>query len=127
MDIRRMERSCCYCSSWRERNVDKAADVVADILKKPPTLHSLEASLWNFPVEMQKNLGKCYKKILSQSQGTTRISDHYQESDDLMEPLSKSAKFNEALQRCKQNVTYRYEILQNNVGIIRPVEGILEH
>lgn len=100
-----------------------AADAVADVLKHPPTVDSLQSNLQNFSLKVERNLKSCFTKAISHGQVIPSVpcSANLAESEDCIESQSTSSNFGRALRGCKQKVTYKFEVIQNNAGIVRPV------
>eukprot|EP00250_Pteridium_aquilinum_P005716 c15770_g1_i3 orf=141-632(-) len=97
--------------------VNKAADVVADILQDPPTLRS---NLLSLHLKAEKKLKMYLDKVMSQpvSKAPQPVSKaSVQVSGKASEQASgKESGFDQALRNVKGKVTFKYEH-----GIIRPV------
>ncbi|MCO5553473.1 hypothetical protein L7F22_006994 [Adiantum nelumboides] len=99
-----------------------AADVVAGVLKHPPTIKSIQFNLQQFSVKVERSLKTCCMKLLPHPPVTSSNTDiDLPDLEELTESQCTSPNFGEAIHECKQKVTFKFEILQNNVGIVRPV------
>ncbi|MCO5592796.1 hypothetical protein L7F22_067137 [Adiantum nelumboides] len=99
-----------------------AADVVAGVLKHPPTIKSIQSNLQQFSVKVERSLKTCCMKLLPHPPVTSlNIDSDLPDLEELTESQCTSPNFGEAIHECRQKVTFKFEILQNNVGIVRPV------
>ncbi|KAI5065884.1 hypothetical protein GOP47_0018508 [Adiantum capillus-veneris] len=92
-----------------------AADAVADVLKNPPTIKSLQSNLQHFSLKVERSLkSSCTKFLLHPPETSSDVANDVAELEDLTESLSTSSNFGEAIRGCKQKVKYKFEMIQTN-------------